>query len=325
MFNLATLLEDSARERPNQVAIIFNEMKLPYAAVNGAANQIANGLAALGIQKGDKVALSCPNLPFFPIAYYGILKTGAVVVPLNVLLKQREIAYHLQDSDSKAYICFEGTPELPMGQMGHAAFQEVESCQHFFIITADPAAPPPIEGTKTLGMLMVNQPPTFATVQTNADDTAVILYTSGTTGQAKGAELSHVNMIMNARISDNMYQAQEGDVSLIALPLFHSFGQTVQMNTSFYRGGTITLLPRFDPAAALGIMDRDDVTIFCGVPTMFWAVLMPEHPQDNSSLISTSSKRLKPNPPYFSGTLMEVNPIACAFLMTGQGYSWVRS
>lgn len=273
MLNLATLLEESARERPGHTALIFNEMKLPYGAVNGAANQVANGLAALGIRKGDKVALSCPNLPFFPIVYYGILKAGGVVVPLNVLLKPREIAYHLQDSDAKAYFCFEGTAELPMGQMGHAAFLQVESCQHFFIMTANPAAPPPIEGTTTLGMLMHNQAPTFPTVQTSADDTAVILYTSGTTGQPKGAELSHMNMLMNARISDNMYEPMANDVSLVALPLFHSFGQSVQMNSGFYRGATLTLLPRFDPEAALAIMDRDNVTIFAGVPTMYWAML----------------------------------------------------
>ncbi len=95
MMNLAVLLEDSTREVPERLAVIFNDFKLTYAQANAMANQVANGLTAIGIQKGDKVALSCPNLPFFPIVYYGILKAGAVVVPLNVLLKPREIAYHL--------------------------------------------------------------------------------------------------------------------------------------------------------------------------------------------------------------------------------------
>lgn len=276
MLNLATLLENSARERPDKLAIIFNEMKMPYSAVNAAANQIANSLVAIGIQPGDKVAISCPNLPYFPLVYYGILKAGAVVVPLNVLLRPREITYHLQDSDAKVYFCFEGTEQLPMGQMGYAGFQGAESCQHFFLMTANPAGPSPIEGVKTLGMFMYNQSPTFATVQTDADDTAVILYTSGTTGQPKGAELSHMNMLMNARLSDNMYENAENDVHLIVLPLFHSFGQTVQMNSGFYNGHTLSLLPRFDPDAALGIMQRDNVTIFAGVPTMYWALL--NHP-----------------------------------------------
>lgn len=288
MLNLATLLEDSAREVPGRDAVKFNDMTLSYAALNGAANQVAHGLAGLGLQKGDKVALGCPNLPYFPIVYYGILKAGGVVVPLNVLLKPREIAYHLRDSDAKVYFCFEGTPELPMGQMGHAAFQEVDECEHFFMMTANPAGASPIEGTTTLGMLMYQKPPTFPTVQTNADDTAVILYTSGTTGRAKGAELSHANMVMNARLSDNMYEPLEGDVHLVVLPLFHSFGQTVQMNSGFYKRSTISLLPRFDPEASLALMQRDNVTIFAGVPTMYWAIL--NHPNaDNYDLAKIAS------------------------------------
>ncbi len=289
MLNLAVLLEESARQVPDRIAVIFNDLKLPYTAVNAAANQVANGLAKIGIGLGDKVALGCPNLPYFPIVYYGILKAGATVVPLNVLLKPREIAYHLKDSDAKAYFCFEGTADLPMGQMGHAGFQETDSCEHFFMMTADPAGASPIEGTKTLGMLMYQQPPTFDTVNTDAQDTAVILYTSGTTGTPKGAELSHSNMVMNARLADNMYEPGEHDTHLITLPLFHSFGQTVQMNSGFYTRSTISLLPRFDPAAALGIMERDDVTIFAGVPTMYWAMLNLPDAEKNFDLQKISN------------------------------------
>lgn len=273
MLNLSVLLEDSAHHVPDRVAVIFNEHQFTYAQVNAMANQVAQGLIGLGVEKGDKVALGCPNLPFFPIIYYGILKAGAVVVPLNVLLKPREIAYHLQDSDAKVYFCFEGTADLPMGTMGHAGFQQVDSCEHMVMITANPAAPSPIDGVMTLGMLMYEKSPTFAGVDTDAMDTAVILYTSGTTGQPKGAELSHSNMVMNARLSDNMYEAADHEIHLITLPLFHSFGQTVQMNSGFYNGATITLLPRFDAEAALGIIQRDNVTIFAGVPTMYWAML----------------------------------------------------
>jgi len=291
MLNLATMLEDTTRDYPDRMAIILNESKLPYAAVNAAANQVANGLVNLGIQKGDKVALSCPNLPFFPIVYYGILKTGAIVVPLNVLLKSREIAYHLKDSQSKAYFCFEGTDQLPMGKMGYTGFQEAADCENFFLITADPAAAPAIEGVKTLGMLMANQSPKFETVQTMADDTAVILYTSGTTGQPKGAELSHSNMVMNARLADNLFGKADHDIHLITLPLFHSFGQTVQMNAGFYKGATLSLLPRFDAGAALGIMQRDNVTFFAGVPTMYWAIL--NHPEAEKFDLEKISENLR--------------------------------
>ena len=275
MLNLAMLLEASAKAYPSQTAVIFNETKLSYAQLNGAASQLAHGLRGLGVARGDKVALSCLNLPYFPIAYYAILKIGATVVPFNVLFKGREIAYHLRDSDAVAMIAFEGTPELPMAAMALAGFQEVPTCRNLIIATADPAAPAPVEGAgvTTLGRLMAQQPPVFDTVQTNSDETAVILYTSGTTGSPKGAELTHSNMVLNAVVSREIVGAQPGDVALAVLPLFHSFGQTVIMNMAFTAGATITLLPRFTPDAALAVMQRDDVNVFAGVPTMYWALL----------------------------------------------------
>ncbi len=114
--NLASIIEHHARLAPDKEAIVWNEMRFTYGQLNALANRVANALAELGIGRGDKVALSCPNLPFFPIAYYGILKAGAAVVPLNVLFKSREIAYHLSDSDAKAIFVFEGTPELSLAQ-----------------------------------------------------------------------------------------------------------------------------------------------------------------------------------------------------------------
>ena len=273
MLNLAVLLEDSAREVPERPATIFEGTKLSYEAVNAAANQVAHGLMKAGIKKGDTVALSCQDVPYFPIVYYGILKAGAVVMPLNVLLKPREIAYHLRDADARAYFCLEGTPELPIGEMGFTAFKEVDSCKHFFLMTTNPTAPSPIEGAQTLGMLMHNQPTTFETVMTDPDDTAIILYTSGTTGQPKGAELSHLNMLLNARLSESMYPKMDHDVHLITLPLFHSFGQSVQMNAGLYNRATLVLLPRFTPDETFRLMERESVTIFAGVPTMYWAML----------------------------------------------------
>ncbi|TMC27004.1 MAG: long-chain fatty acid--CoA ligase [Chloroflexi bacterium] len=273
MLNLAMLLEDSAREVPERTAVVCEETRLSYAELNAATSQVAHGLVQAGIQKGDTVALSCQDVPSFVIAYYGILKAGAAVLPLNVLLKTREIAYHLTDGDAKAYFCQEGTPELPIGQLGYTAFQEVESCQHFFLMTTEPDAPSSIPGATTLNMLMRDQPTTFETVATSPEDTAVILYTSGTTGKPKGAELTHLNMLLNARLSDTMYPRADHDVHLITLPLFHSFGQTVQMNAGIYNRATLVLLPRFSPDAALHLMEEENITIFAGVPTMYWAML----------------------------------------------------
>jgi long-chain acyl-CoA synthetase len=275
MLNLASLLEDSAAKHPDRHAVVLGETRLTYAEVNGAANQVANLLVSRGIQPGDKVALSCPNLPYFPIVYYGILKAGATVVPLNVLLKGREVAYHLGDSDAKAYFCFEGTGDLPIGQAGHEGFTDTPACEHFFVITADPRAESPIEGTETLGSGMGQQQPTFETVETDDDDTAVILYTSGTTGQPKGAELRHRNMHANALTGKDLFGADPDnpDTYLCVLPLFHSFGQTVIQNGGFAFGGTVILQPRFEAAAALALMQKEKVTFFAGVPTMYWGLL----------------------------------------------------
>jgi long-chain acyl-CoA synthetase len=280
MLNLASVLESSARDHPDREAIVFarpdgSTTRLTYAQVDAAANQVANLLASRGIGHGDKVALSCANLPHFSIAYFGILKAGATVVPLNVLLKAREVAYHLDDSDAKAYLCFEGTAELPIGQEGYAGFQQAEGCEHFFLITADPAAPAPIEGVETLGAAMKDQPATFDTVATDEDDTAVILYTSGTTGQPKGAELRHRNMHSNALVCQQLFDAdpESPDTLMCVLPIFHSFGQTVIQNAGFAMGGTVVMLPRFEAVPALQVMEREGVTFFAGVPTMYWGLL----------------------------------------------------
>ena len=283
MANLSALLENSAGTYADRTAIVFGDTKLSYAQVNGAANQVANLLVERGIKPGDKVALSCPNLPYFSIIYYGILKAGATVVPLNVLLKAREVAYHLDDSDAVAYFAFEGTADLPIGEAAWDGFEATDSCKEFFLIKLDSAAPAPLEGPEHYAPLVAAQPPTFETVDRDDDDTAVILYTSGTTGQPKGAELRHRNMRDNALAGKDLFgaDAENPDTYLCVLPLFHSFGQTVIQNGGFAFGGTVVMLPRFEAEAAIGLMLREKVTYFAGVPTMYWGLLgalTPEHP-----------------------------------------------
>jgi long-chain acyl-CoA synthetase len=286
--NLASVLEQQARLVPERTAVTCRDVNLTYAQLDGRAAQVAAGLVSLGITPGDKVALSCPNVPWFPIAYFGILKAGAVVVPLNVLLKPREIAYHLTDSEAKALLVFEGVPELPMAQMARAACDALQGASslprgesarpHLVVMTLDPAARSPVSPALTIGQLMHGQPAAFDTRPRRPDDTAVILYTSGTTGQPKGAELTHANMTMNAIASREMFAPAgrggvQQDVHLVTLPLFHSTAQTCQMNSGLHGGGRLVLLPRFEPAAVLETMAREQVTFWIGVPTMYWALL----------------------------------------------------
>ncbi len=290
MLNLSTILQDSARRFPGKAAFTFMDTSLSYAEINDAANKVANGLKATGIKAGDKVALSCLNIPAFPIVYYGIIKTGAVVVPLSVLLKKDEIEYHLKDSEAKAYCCFTGTAELPMGETGYAAFKTVETCEHFFMIMPDAAMPSSIDGTATLGNLMKGQSPLFETYHSSAEDTCVIIYTSGTTGRPKGAELTHANLLFNAIISCNLMDNKTEDVGLIILPLFHIFGMTVLMNAAVYKGSSSILVARFDASAVFAAMQKHHVTIFAGVPTMYWGLLNYTDPKSDYKSISENLK-----------------------------------
>ncbi|MEU6269753.1 long-chain-fatty-acid--CoA ligase [Saccharopolyspora shandongensis] len=275
MLNLAMFLDDSARRYPRRDALVCGGRRMSYAQVGALANRIANLLVSRGIRPGDKVAVTCPNVPEFPAVYYGILKAGAVVVPLNVLLKEREIAYHLADSGARAYFCFEGDPSLPTAERGRAAYLQTPDCKDMFVITAGTGNSAPVGETETLAQALSAQPAEFETVVREATDTAVILYTSGTTGRPKGAELTHANMVMNALTANQMFGSTpaQHDTHLIALPLFHSFGQSIDMNAGFSVGATLVLLPRFEARAALELMAGEDVTVFAGVPTMYWGLL----------------------------------------------------
>ena len=301
MLNLSAVLEQHTRRRPEAEALVCRDARMSYAQLNAWANQIAGGLAASGIRRGDHIALLSPNLPYFPAVYFGILKVGAAVVPLNVLLKPREIAYHLRDSDAKAMFCFQGTPELPMAEAASAAVAVVPSCKQLIVLPVPsavaganpPVATPSDPDIMTLAQFTAGHPATFDTCATEPDDTAVILYTSGTTGQPKGAELTHLNMTMNGMISAELCATSSDEdgrhATAVTLPLFHATAQTAQMLAYFHLGGTLVLLPRFDPAALLAAMTTERVTHWVGVPTMYWTLLKhaKEQKVDVSSVAGT--------------------------------------
>lgn len=275
MLNLSVVLEDGARNVPEKECLVFGDLRLNYALTNAIANQVANLLVSRGVRPGDRVALASPNLPYFPFVYYGALKAGAIVVPLNVLLTPHEIAYHLEDSGAKALFSFTGSPDLPLGERAFEAFRQVDACEAYIDLPASPGATEStIEGAETLWKAIEAQPTEFESVRTEADDTAVIIYTSGTTGRPKGAELSHHNLMMNAVGSASLVNAHPDgrDVALAVLPLFHIFGQTVMLNAALYRQATLVLMPRFDGNEALRLMEKEAVTSFAGVPTMYWGL-----------------------------------------------------
>jgi long-chain acyl-CoA synthetase len=278
-FNLATMLRESARSRPDKVAIILDQFKLDYKTVEALSNQVAGSLQAAGVKRGDKVGLMLPNVPQFVIAYFAILKAGAVVVPMNVLLRAPEVAWYVGDSEAKVLITWEDFAEEAM--KGVAQLSGVTT-----YVVNKPGSESRPQGTRSFTELMQGSP-AFDMAATDPDDVAVLLYTSGTTGKPKGAELTHFNLFMCCQVSaDRLVDFKEDDVGLAVLPLFHSFGQSNVMNTTIYAGGTITLVPRFEVDKVLEVIQRDRVTIFAGVPTMYFALL--HHPEagkyDTSSL-----------------------------------------
>jgi long-chain acyl-CoA synthetase len=269
--NLASILTDTAARLPGNAAIRLGGTELSYAELDDRSARLAAVLLRKGLQPGDRVGVMLPNVPEFPIAYYGVLRAGGVVVPMNVLLKQREIAFYLEDSGSTLLLAWHGFGEDARGGAEQAGAELVE---------VEPAS---------FAALLAEHEPVPGLADTDEEDTAVILYTSGTTGKPKGAELTHANLFRNADVSSRTTsEIAAGDVVFGGLPLFHSFGQTVSMNASLMVGACLTLVPKFDPGEALATMQRDGVTHFYGVPTMYGALL--HHPERES--FDTSSLRV---------------------------------
>jgi long-chain acyl-CoA synthetase len=269
MANLSSVLAQAAADHGERPAVRLDGLVLSYSELRDAAGRMTELLQALGITPGDRVAVMLPNVPAFPITFYGALGAGAIVVPMNPQLKSREVAYYLGDSGAKVLFAWHaGAGEAAKGAAGTGA-QVIK-----------------VDELDLAGLLAGLAPAPSIADQADGDD-AVILYTSGTTGRPKGAELTHANLTRNAELTAaTMLNAGPGDVVMGCLPLFHVFGLTCGLNATIIGGGMLTLLPRFDAGQALDIIGRDKVTIFEGVPTMYAAMLHHPDPAgaDTSSL-----------------------------------------
>ncbi|QIY76096.1 long-chain fatty acid--CoA ligase [Streptomyces sp. RLB1-33] len=259
MTNLAAFLVDSAAAQGDCIAVRHDDSTLTYAELDDTSARVAALLLDRGLRPGDRVALTMPNVPLFPVVYYGILRAGGVVVPMNPLLKAREVAFTLRDCGAQIALVF----PLFADQVAKAAAETGTEC-----LVTEPLA---------FDDMLRARAPMLGIVDRGDDDPALILYTSGTTGTPKGAELSHRNLATNtATATETLLQVEPDDVLFGGLPLFHAFGQTCALNTAVAAGATLTLLPRFEPQRALEIMARDGVTVFLGVPTMYAALLHAE-------------------------------------------------
>ena len=258
MTNLADNLTRTAERHGDRPAIKLDDLVLTYSELQDGARRVAALLRSKGVGAGDRVGLVMPNVPPFPVLFYGALAVGAVVVPMNPLLKGREVKYYLEDSGASILFAWKDMAE----EAGKGASQVGIEC---------------VEVGLDFDEVLAQHDPDAEVVDREDDDTVVLLYTSGTTGQPKGAELTHHGMSTNAATSaETLIVLTENDVVMGCLPLFHVFGLTCGLNASVLKGSCLTLIPRFDPEKALDIVGRDHVTVFEGVPTMYSALLNAE-------------------------------------------------
>lgn len=254
MSSLADNLIASAEKHGNRPAIQLNDHVLSYDQLLHRAAAVAGDLRARGVQPGDRVGLVLPNVPAFPVLFYGILLAGAVAVPMNPLLKAPEVEYYLTDCGMTLIYGLSGSEDA--------------------VSTAASTVGIPAVLVPHLGPEGLSGRPLLAAADRADDDTAVILYTSGTTGKPKGAELTHRNMSTNAATTvDTLIEVGPEDVIMGCLPLFHVFGLTCGLNAAVRAAALLTLIPRFDAVQALNVVARDSVTVFEGVPTMYAAML----------------------------------------------------
>jgi long-chain acyl-CoA synthetase len=256
MTNLAKNLTDTTRVHAGRVAVRVDNAAMTYRALDEASARVAGLLHERGLRTGDRVGIMMPNVAEVPVVYYGILRAGGVVVPMNPLLKGREVAYYLGDSGAGLVFAWHA-----FADEARAGADQIQAD----LIVVDEVGFPDLLASATANDEVADR---------DDGETAVILYTSGTTGQPKGAELTHGNLISNTEVARNdIVRARPEDVIFGGLPLFHVFGQTVALNVAVAAGACLTLLPRFDPAHALRIIAGHKVTVFEGVPTMYVALL----------------------------------------------------
>jgi len=273
--NLAMILKENAVRIPNKTAVICDEQRIDYRDLDRQINRLANTLVSLGVKRGQAVTLMLPNIPEFVVAYFAIVKIGAICVPINTLYKEREIEYILSDSESVAFIACSGFLKDAV-----LAFELCQGCKNLIVVPFPKVETlPAIEGVHAYQDVVAAAPETCDLVMTDADDIAALVYTSGTTGKPKGAMLTHFNLFFQAFVLPFIHwePGQNDEVALATLPLFHSFGQSCVMNARLARGSTISLLPAYDPVRVMEIIQRDKVTHFAGVPTMYLQIL--NHPE----------------------------------------------
>ncbi len=271
---LQEILQKSAKEFPQKTAIVFGEREISYAQLDLLSNQFANSLIKLGVRKGDRIAIFLPNIPQFIIAYFGILKAGGVVTTISSLHREREVEYQIKDSGAQIIVALDSLYPII------AKVKQKKELKHVIITGLEEycykkTRPPDVPHTFAFRTLIEKAPCRSPNVQFYPnEDLAALQYTGGTTGTAKGAMLTHTNLVSNALgFAAWIKGTSARETFLTALPLFHIYGMTTSLTVPISLAAELVLLPKFEPAKALEAIQNHKVTVFCGVPTMYAALL----------------------------------------------------
>ncbi|KML39486.1 fatty acid--CoA ligase family protein [Cytobacillus firmus] len=287
--NLTEQLHETAIKMGDKTAYYFMDQSSTYAELDGAVTKFADGLSKLGVKKGDHIALLLGNSPHFVIGLHGALRLGATVIPINPIYTPDEIGYIVNNGDVKAVVTLDLL--VPLIEKMHQALPEVEN----YIICDTPqgqaseqdlSALSAFSKMKSFTQLIASGDIGFKGPELKEDDTAVILYTSGTTGKPKGAMLTHKNLYSNAKDVSDYLHMNENDRVITTLPMFHVFCLTVALNAPLMNGATILIDPKFSPKEIFRLAKKYEPTVFAGVPTMYNFLLQYEdgNPEDLKSL-----------------------------------------
>ena len=272
VMNLVTSLQSQAEQQPNKIAYHFMGKDTSYGELEHAVGKFAQALTTLGVKKGDHVALLLGNTPHFIVSLYASMRIGATVIPVNPIYTPSEISYIVNNGDVKVVIALDLL--VPLVTEGEKLFPKVE---HYIICeTQDDVMervellPTMVHAKTSLFQALLHAAHEVAPITpVKIDDTAVILYTSGTTGVPKGAMLTHGNLYSNARDIGTYLQYTADDKVIATLPVFHVFALTVVVNAPLISGATIILVPKFSPKEVFHLVKEQQATVFAGVPTMF--------------------------------------------------------
>ena len=286
--SLVTRVYETSKLQPAKTAYHFMGKDTSYAEFDQSISMFATALQGAGVEKGDHVAFLLGNTPHFLISLYATMRIGATAIPINPIYSPDEISYILHNSDAKAVIALDAL--LPLVEKAAPMFPSIEHyiiCETSADVIEKVAALPEVAKAKTqlFSQLIAKGRPDFAPIDVDENETAIILYTSGTTGHPKGAMLTHKNIYSNARDVSEYLGFSEDDRVVATLPVFHVFALTVVVNAPLLKGATILLVPRFSPSDVFETIRNNQATVFAGVPTMY--NFMYQYPEGKTAEFDT--------------------------------------